>query len=128
MSHALADAQWDMHQAHVQTSSAYSLLSDTLCLQPEGRDMLLACMLASRPPNIPDAGRWGMNGVCMPKGVPACPEAAAASCLLHGQACRQAQTCVRGQLRAQELPTLPLADGLQATGVHKVISSLKFGC
>ena len=52
----------------------------------------------------------------------------AASCLLYGQACWQAQTCVRGQLRAQELPTLPLADGLQATGVHKVISSLKFGC
>ena len=59
----------------MQTSSAYSLLSDTLCRQPEGRYMLLACMLASRPPNIPDAGRWGTSGVCMPKGVPACPEA-----------------------------------------------------
>ena len=51
-----------------------------------------------------------------------------ASCLLHGQMCWQAQTCVLAQLSAQELPTLPLADGLQAKGVDQGCSSLRSGC
>ena len=38
--------------------------------------MLHACNFASCPPCAPDAGRWGKTGVCMPKGVPACPAAA----------------------------------------------------
>ena len=34
--------------------------------------MLLACSLASSPPHTPEAGRWGMCGVCIPKGVLTC--------------------------------------------------------